>query len=75
MAIDIIKSKVANPIKNGTTVVTCGATGFPDSPASIVYDRYVKNTPVIEDIESKYDDKYYNGIFVQLAGGQTIIGA
>jgi hypothetical protein len=32
-------------------------------------DTYVLNTPVIADIESKYGNKFYNGILVELVGG------
>ena len=58
MAIDIGLSISGNPIKNGTMVVTCGAAGFPPSGTTIVYNKYVLNTPTISDIESKYDLKF-----------------
>jgi len=74
MAIDITKAISANEIKNGTVVVTCGVSGFPDSPASIVYNKYVKNTPTISDIDDKYDNRFYNGIFVELVGTSGVIG-
>jgi hypothetical protein len=28
----------------------------------------------MSDIENKYDNRFYNGIFVQLTGNQTVIG-
>ena len=70
MAIDVIKSKEANPIKNGTLVVSCSKTGNYS-----LSNLHVSNLPTIADIENKYDNKFYNGIFVELVGGQTVIGA
>jgi hypothetical protein len=67
---NIDKSFVDKPIKNGSCVVTTTFTG-----QYLTYNYYVKNTPAIEDIETKYDNRFYNGIFVQLVGGQTIVGA
>ena len=69
MANDINKAISANQIKNGTTVVTTTVTGEYST-----IDTYVKNTPTISDIESKYDNRFYNGIFVELVGNQTVIG-
>jgi hypothetical protein len=69
MANDISKAISANQIKNGTTVVTTTVTGEYST-----IDTYVKNTPTISDIETKYDNRFYNGIFVQLVGDQTVIG-
>lgn len=69
MAIDIVKSKVANPIKNGTLVVSCSKTGNYS-----LSNLHVSNLPVIADIENKYDNRFYNGIFVQLTGNQTVVG-
>jgi hypothetical protein len=60
MANDINKAISANQIKNGTTVVTTTVTGEYST-----IDTYVKNTPTISDIETKYDNRFYNGIFVQ----------
>jgi len=67
---DITTVNSSEPLKNGSSISSTKVTG-----SSTISNMFVKNTPVIEDIESKYGDKYYNGIFVQLAGGQTIIGA
>ena len=69
MAIDIIKAKSANPIKNGTLIVSCSRTG-----QYSLSNLFVSNIPTIADIENKYDNRFYNGIFVQLTGGQTLIG-
>jgi hypothetical protein len=61
MANDIIKAISENLLKNGTTIVTCSNTG-----KYSVLNTYVKNTPTITDIESKYDNRfddpsYYHG--------------
>jgi hypothetical protein len=70
MANDINKAISTNPIKNGTSVMSCTRTG-----EYSVLNTNVKNTPTISEIEDKYDNRFYNGIFVQLTSGQTIIGA
>lgn len=69
MANDVSKAISANEIKNGTTVVTTTATGEYST-----IDTYVKNTPTMSTIEAKYDNRFYNGIFVQLVGDQTVVG-
>jgi len=69
MANDINKAINANQIKNGTTVVTTTVTGEYST-----IDTYVKNTPTINNIEAKYDNRFYNGIFVELVGNQTVVG-
>jgi hypothetical protein len=69
MANDINKAISGNQIKNGTIVVTTTVTGEYST-----IDTYVKNTPIISDIEAKYDNRFYNGIFVELVGNQTVIG-
>ena len=69
MANDITKAISANAIKNGTGVVSCARTG-----EYSVLNTNVKNTPTIGEIEDKYDNRFYNGIFVELVGGQTIVG-
>lgn len=69
MANDINKAISANVIKNGTSVMSCTRTG-----KYSVLNTNVKNTPTINEIEDKYDNRFYNGIFVELVGGQTVIG-
>ena len=69
MATDISKAVDGSPIKNGTVVITTTFTGEYST-----IDTYAKNTPTITEIEEKYDNRFYNGIFVQLVGEQTIIG-
>jgi len=65
---DITKAISANNIKNGTMVVTCARTGFPDA-GTIVYERYVLNTPILSDIDDKYGYRFYNGIFINSVNG------
>jgi hypothetical protein len=57
---DIAKAIVSNPIKNGTIVE---GVSFRGSKSTL--ETYTKNTPVIEDIQSKYGYRFYNGIFVK----------
>lgn len=61
MANDINKAINAQPVKNGTAVVTCDKLGNKKT-----LNTYVKNTPTISDIEAKYDNRFYNGIFVKV---------
>ena len=53
MANDIIKTISTNPIKNGTLLVSCTRTG-----EYSLSNSYVKNTPTISNIESKYDNRF-----------------
>ena len=66
---DITTVKSNEPLKNGSSISSTKVTGL-----SSVNNMFVKNTPTIADIQSKYGNRYYNGISVQIAGGQTIIG-
>lgn len=67
---DITTAKSDKPLKNGTIVCLTTPLG-----SNNLYNFYVKNNPQINEIYNKYGNKFYNGIFVQLAGNQTIIGA
>lgn len=69
MANDINKAISSNPVKNGSVVTSTSFTG-----AYQTYNRNVKNTPDITSIQAKYDNRFYNGVFVQLVGSQTVIG-
>lgn len=69
MANDIQKAISNKLIKNGSSVITTTFTGYYNT-----YNYYVTNTPTITDIQDKYDNRFYNGIFVQLVGNQTILG-
>jgi hypothetical protein len=53
MANDITKAISAKEIKNGTLLVSCTRTG-----EYSLSNTYVKNTPVIADIEAKYDNRF-----------------
>lgn len=53
MANDITTAISENPLKNGTTIVTCSNTG-----KYSLLNTYVQNTPTIVDIESKYDNRF-----------------
>ena len=61
MANDINKAISANQIKNGTTVVATTVAGEYST-----IDTYAKNSPTINDIQAKYDNRFYNGIFVNV---------
>lgn len=69
MANDIQKSISGNDIKNGTLVVTCSRTGQYSKS-----DVYVKNIPVIGDIESKYDDRFDDPNYYYGIGDDTLVG-
>ena len=61
MANDVMVAISGQLIKNGTLLVSCTRTG-----EYSVSNTYVKNTPTISDIESKYDTRfddprYYSG--------------
>ena len=60
MTNDIVKSISVNPVKNGSSVTSTSFTG-----SYRTYDRYVKNSPTMDTIQAKYDNRFYNGIFVQ----------
>jgi hypothetical protein len=68
MANDINKAISANPLKNGTTVVTCLNTGEYST-----LDTYVKNTPTISDIEDKYEDRFDDTTYYTI-GSSGILG-
>lgn len=53
MAIDIQKAVSGQAIKNGTLLVSCTNTG-----EFSTINTYVKNTPVIGDIQSKFDNRF-----------------
>lgn len=61
MANDINKAISANPVKNGTMLVGTSRTGEYSTQ-----DTYVNNTPTMSTIEAKYDNRFYNGIFVNV---------
>jgi|688.fasta_scaffold79284_5 hypothetical protein len=68
MANDITKAISANPLKNGTTVVTCLNTGEYST-----LDTYVSNIPTISDIEDKYEDRFDDTTYYTI-GSSGILG-
>lgn len=58
---DISTSKSANPIKNGSAVLSATVKGL-----YVTLNTDVKNTPIISEIASKYGNRFYNGIFVEV---------
>lgn len=69
MANDINKAISANPIKNGTALVSCTRTGEYST-----LDTNVKNTPVIADIEAKYDARFDDPAYYYGLGNSNVIG-
>ena len=59
MAYDIQAAVSGHPVKNGTSVVTTTFTGKYST-----IDTYAKSTPTISDLDDKYDNRFYNGVFV-----------
>jgi len=64
-----------NPVKNGSIVMGTTSTGefATNSPGVttygtgvINYDSRIKTTPTISTIASKYGNRFYNGIFVNV---------
>jgi hypothetical protein len=66
---DITTAKSSEPLKNGSAVFSTTNTG-----SVSINNLFVTNTPTISDIQSKYGNRYYNGILVQISSGQTLIG-
>lgn len=71
MANDINKAIVSNNIKNGTMVVSCKITGLSNKD---IYNAYVKNTPTINDIENKYDNRFDDPAYYYGLGNDGVIG-
>lgn len=62
MANDINLAKNDQPIKHGALVVSSS----PSTNSFKFNNTSVYNKPVISDIEAKYDNRFYNGIFVKV---------
>ncbi len=71
MAIDIIKSKTDNLIKNGSIVVSTKVTGPTVKDA---LNAYVLNTPILADIETKYETRFDDPSYYYGVGNSTVIG-
>lgn len=69
MANDINKIISANPIKNGSAMVSCTRTGQYN-----VLNSYVKNSPTITDIEDKYDNRFDDPSYYYGIGGGDVLG-
>lgn len=69
MANDINKAISANPIKNGTALVSCTKTG-----EYSVLDNAVKNSPTISDIQAKYDARFDDPSYYYGIGTSNVIG-
>jgi hypothetical protein len=67
---DIAKIKSANAIKNGTILVGTSLTGNYSTR-----DTYVQNTPAINTIENKYDDRFDDPSYYYGVGNATVVGA
>lgn len=67
---DIALSKANTPIKNGTVVVSTTPKGRSDK-----LDTHVSNNPTISNIQSKYGNRFYNGIFVTSLNANTVLTA
>lgn len=66
---DIATIDNSKPIKNGSAIVSTTVTGEYNT-----LDTVVKNVPDINTIYNKYGNRFYNGIFVELIGSQSVIG-
>ena len=71
MATDISLAKSAQPIKNGTIVVTIKITGPTEKD---FLNTYASNAPSIADIESKYDGKFDDPSYYYGIGNDSLVG-
>ena len=69
MANDIALLKSELPIKNGSAVVTCSRTGYASKS-----NTYVKNTPTITNIQSKFDNRFDDPSYYYGTGNSTVVG-
>jgi hypothetical protein len=69
MANDIQAAVSGQPIKNGTTIVSCTETGEYST-----INTYVKNSPTISDIQSKYDSRFDDPAYYYGLGNETVVG-
>lgn len=69
---DILTIDNSKPVNNKSAV--CSTTPTGQSSIRIVRQNYPVNL-TIANIQSKYGYRFYNGVLVQLVGGQTIVGA
>lgn len=69
MAVDIVKAKSSNNIKNYGILMGCQNTG-----SFSTYNYYVKNTPTITDIEEKYDVRFDDPSYYYGTGDSELLG-
>lgn len=69
---DITRVDSTRPINNKAAICSTTVTGF--TTKKIIRPNFPVNL-TISNIENKFGNRFYNGIFVQLVGNQTIIGA
>jgi hypothetical protein len=68
---DIVRIDNTKGINNKTAVCSTLPTG--KSSTRVIRPNFPGDL-TIENVQQKFGNRFYNGIFVQLAGGQTIIG-
>jgi hypothetical protein len=68
MANDITVAVTGELLKNGSTIL-CDKLGNIQT-----IDTYVKNTPALADIESKYDHRFDDPSYYYGVGNSTVIG-
>jgi hypothetical protein len=64
---DIQAAISGNAVKNGSLIVSTTFTG-----QRSVNNLYTKNSPTINSISTKYGNKFYNGIAVQIVPASGI---
>lgn len=70
MANDISLCSSGNPIKNGTFLVVAS----PKTGKYSLNNSYVNNTPIITDIQAKYDARFDDPSYYYGIGNATIVG-
>ena len=64
---DIVKAKNSDPIKNGSAIVSTTFRG-----KSGILNTTVSNQPTITDIQSKYGNRFYNGILTMSSNPSVV---
>ena len=67
MANEAAYAKNDQPIKNGTLVVSCNKTGNYS-----VNNLYVSNQPTLESFQTKWNNRFNNGILVNILNTNLI---
>ena len=66
---DIQAAVSGNPVKNGTLIASATFTGQYSKS-----DTSVQQYPTIAELQTRYGQRFYNGIFVQSIGSGVIMG-